>query len=136
MDDVRKRDLEDGYYFSYQEKPNGRGGFHPVNLTLNHDASGLHEKITDSEGWFLNFPGVVDGDWQNKLTHPFREKMEFVYGVKPTSQGGWEFFWEVQPDGMYYMDDDGFGMENDIEIQLMSYMDRHGRFICPFYLRP
>ena len=66
----------------------------------------------------------------------FEKKMEFVYGVKPTSQRGWEFFREVQPDGMYYMDDDGFGMENDIEIQLMSYMDRHGRFICPFYLRP
>ena len=40
---------------------------------------------------------------------------------------------EIQPDGRYWMDEDGFGMEDDEEIWLCADIDEEGRFITPFH---
>ena len=40
--------------------------------------------------------------------------------------------WEIQPDGRYWADGDGFGAESDYEIQLYSYLDVQGKFTAPF----
>lgn len=40
--------------------------------------------------------------------------------------------WQVQPDGMYWRDEDGYGMTPDEEIRLYSFIDRNGRFTAPF----
>ena len=42
---LAKTEVFEGYYFSYQNVPNGYGGYHPVNLTFNHDEKGLHKAI-------------------------------------------------------------------------------------------
>ena len=125
----------EGYYFSYNFVPNGRGGYHPVNLTFNHDEKGLHKQITDEIGRFLEFPGVTEGPWRQDLKHPFREQMEFVFNTgRPSDENALlDFHWTVQPDGQYYADEDGFGMENDEEIVLVTGMDRQGRFTGPFH---
>lgn len=35
--------------------------------------------------------------------------------------------WTLNPDGRYYMDEDGFGMTDDIEIRLIGTIDRTGK---------
>lgn len=35
--------------------------------------------------------------------------------------------WQINPDGRYYMDDDGYGMTDDEEITIYSYVDRAGK---------
>lgn len=127
----------EGYYFSYDFVSNGWGGYHPVNLTFNHDEKGLHKQITDGTGWFLDFPGVVEGPWRQDLEHPFREQIEFVFNTgRPSDESDLlNFYWTVQPDGRYYADEDGFGMEDDEEIVLVTGMDRQGRFTGPFHER-
>ena len=42
--------------------------------------------------------------------------------------------WQVQPDGMYWQDEDGYGMTPDEEILLYSFIDENGRFTEPFKL--
>lgn len=123
------------YYFSYNFVPNGWGGYHPVNMTFNHDEKGLHKQITDGNGCFLEFPGVTEGAWRKDLEHPFRKQMEFVFNTgRPSDENALlNFYWTVQPDGRYYADEDGFGMENDEEIVLVTGMDRQGRFTGPFH---
>lgn len=37
--------------------------------------------------------------------------------------------WEVNPDGMYYRDEDGFGMTDDDEINLEGAIDRKGNVV-------
>ncbi|MBQ7219824.1 MAG: hypothetical protein IJS28_02475 [Synergistaceae bacterium] len=125
-------EVGDGYYFSYKSKPNGYGGYHPVSMFLNHDGLRFRKRITNWWGYFSNFPGVITGSWVNDLVHPFRKKMDFTYSFNPFKDGLLQFFWMVQPDGRYYADDDGFGMEHDAEIILMSYMDTNGYFVRPF----
>jgi len=43
-----------------------------------------------------------------------------------------EVKWQINPDGQYYMDDDGFGMTNDVEIALYGAIDRSGKVVKPF----
>ena len=42
--------------------------------------------------------------------------------------------WEVNPDGMYYRDEDGFGMTDDDEIDLEGAIDRKGNVVKMFTL--
>ena len=42
--------------------------------------------------------------------------------------------WQIQPDGRYWADDDGFGMEDDEEITLYSFIDQNGKFMGPFQI--
>ena len=40
--------------------------------------------------------------------------------------------WQIQPDGRFYCDDDGYGGGNQNEIILKAEIDRKGQFITPF----
>lgn len=40
--------------------------------------------------------------------------------------------WQLNPDGRYYMDDDGFGMTDDEEIAVYSYINRRGKPLVKF----
>lgn len=42
--------------------------------------------------------------------------------------------WVVNPDGMYYRDEDGFGMTDDDEINLEGAIDRQGNVVKKFSL--
>lgn len=50
---------------------------------------------------------------------------EFKNGVAPVS-------WQINPDGHYCMDDDGFGMTDDEEITIYGYLDCKGRVVSKF----
>lgn len=45
-----------------------------------------------------------------------------------------EVDWQLQPDGMYYMDEDGFGMTSDKEINIHGAIDRMGNVVRKFSL--
>lgn len=53
----------------------------------------------------------------------------FVRGYK---EGVAEVSWQINPDGRYYMDEDGFGMTDDDEITIYSYVDRDGKPLVKF----
>lgn len=40
--------------------------------------------------------------------------------------------WQLNPDGRYFMDDDGFGMTSDRELNIWGYIDRQGKVVVPF----
>lgn len=40
--------------------------------------------------------------------------------------------WELNPDGRYYMDEDGFGMTDDDEITIYGFIDRNGKPLVKF----
>ena len=40
--------------------------------------------------------------------------------------------WQLNPDGRYYMDDDGYGMTDDIEIEIYGFMDTEGKVVVKF----
>ncbi|MDY3249804.1 MAG: hypothetical protein SOX32_05580 [Candidatus Choladocola sp.] len=127
--------LGDGYYLAYEQKPNGLGGYCSVNACL-YKGNTRIRRMTDKSGRFLEFPGVEHGDWEKNLTFPFEAVTRFTISYNPFDQNGLaEFFWLVQPDGRYWADDDGFGMEDDREIKLCASFDKDGRFVSPFRIK-
>ena len=40
--------------------------------------------------------------------------------------------WQIQPDGRYWEDDDGFGGSPDEEVTLYAFLDEEGNFDGPF----
>ena len=43
-----------------------------------------------------------------------------------------EVCWQLNPDGMYYMDEDGFGMTDDEEVEIYGFIDREGKMVSKF----
>lgn len=76
----------------------------------------------------MRMKGIVDEDiaiaWNLDFRYPSR-----IYRYK---NGVAEVRWQLHPDGRYYMDDDGFGMTNDQELNIYGYIDREGRVVVPF----
>lgn len=43
--------------------------------------------------------------------------------------------WQINPDGYYFMDEDGYGMTDDEEIELVGAVDHTGKIVKRFTLR-
>lgn len=128
--------LGDGYYLGYDEVPNGYGGYCEADMRLYREDR-LIRRITDRSGNFLDFPGVVRGGWQNRLSIRFTPTVNFRVWISGFQEDGLaSFHWTVQPDGRYWADDDGFGMEDDEEVNLVSKFNKEGIFVTPFAPEP
>lgn len=80
-----------------------------------------------------------DIDWESLsgIDEEMVDRARRHYGGFPTNIRGYqdgvaEVEWQINPDGRYYADEDGFGMTNDREVSLYSYIDRAGRPLVKF----
>ena len=129
---VSRRDLGNGFYITYDYAYNGIG-YYDVNLCLhNENDPSFHRQITDRVGNFIRFPGYIGGKWEKGVEVNFLECVNYPSYIGMFKDGKAEFGWQVQPDGRYFADEDGFGMENCEEIWLRSYLDEKGNFTEPF----
>ncbi len=132
-DTYKTKQLGNGYYITYDEVSNGLGGFRPANIMLHNDEKDFCRVITDYWGNFMDYPGHTEGGWQDELVGDFYAATQFVVNISKFVDGICRFSWMVQPDGMYWMDEDGYGMTNDEEIWLYALMNEKGEFITPFF---
>lgn len=56
--------------------------------------------------------------------------------IRSFKDGKAELEWQINPDGRYYMDDDGFGMTDDEEVALYGTIDRTGRVVEKMHYKP
>lgn len=80
-----------------------------------------------------------DIDWMSLegLPQDAIDKAKKLNALFPTFVRGYkkdiaEVSWQINPDGRYYMDEDGYGMTNDEEITIYSYVDRAGKLLVKF----
>lgn len=99
------------------------------------DIRGICRTIIDKDGQILRFPGILREDsWircvetENFLLPQIRFRTTFTQ----EADGRFLMIWEAQPDGRYWADEDGFGIEHDVEIHLYTHIDRNGDFTGPF----
>lgn len=131
-DRVSRKDLGNGFYITYGQACNGMG-YYDVNLCLhNENDPSFHRQITNYRGDFISFPGYVNGTWEKSIEVNFSESVRYPSHIGVFKDGKAEFGWQIQPDGRYFADEDGFGMENCEEIWLRSYLDENGNFTEPF----
>lgn len=80
-----------------------------------------------------------DIDWdslqslpQKAIQHARRLSFHYPSFIKLFKNGVAEVAWQLIPDGRYYMDDDGFGMTDDKEINIYSFIDKTGTVVVKF----
>lgn len=94
---------------------------------------GIRKMIIDPHGHIQNFPGFVKEEfWVKQVHHNYLKPQVCFRSSFEKRDRGWIFLWQLQPDGWYWADEDGFGAENDSEVVLYTYLDRNGDFVAPF----
>lgn len=73
------------------------------------------------------------------LNMPYRAQRNAIelhapyhFGINEFKNGVAYVSWTLQPDGRYYADEDGFGMEDDEEITIYAFIDCSANIIIPF----
>lgn len=95
---------------------------------------GIRKTIVDKYGRIHKFPGMIKEDfWLKSVETPKNLNSVVRYRTSFEYEGDkWLVLWEIQPDGRYWSDGGGFGMEDDEEIVLYTYLDMNGKFTGPF----
>lgn len=56
----------------------------------------------------------------------------YYFGIDAFNDGVACVSWTLQPDGRYYVDEDGFGMTDDDEITIHAFVDKKAHIVIPF----
>lgn len=80
-----------------------------------------------------------DIDWdslkclsENGIRRAQRLDFHFPSFVRKYENGVAQVSWQLNPDGMYYMDEDGYGMTDDDEEEIYGFVDRQGKVVVKF----
>ena len=87
--------------------------------------------VTDEDIDWDNLKGLPQDAFDRAKAHSFH----FPGHVYQYKNGVAEVEWQLTPDGMYYRDEDGFGMTDDEEINLYGAIDKKGKVIKKFTLK-
>lgn len=102
-----------------------------------HKARRIRRVIVDDFGDICNFPGFAEPEsiCENLDGHELPDpRVRFRTSFQREPSGLFLMVWQVQPDGRYWEDEDGFCGESDEEVCLCSHIDEKGRFTHPFCL--
>ena len=87
--------------------------------------------VTDEDIDWDSMKGLPQDAFDRAKSHSFHFP-GLVYQYK---NGVAEVEWQLNPDGMYYRDEDGFGMTDDEEINLYGAIDRKGKVVKKYTLK-
>lgn len=87
--------------------------------------------VTDEDIDWDSLKGLPQDAFDRAKAHSFH----FPGHVYQYKNGVAEVEWQLNPDGMYYRDEDGFGITDDEEINLYGAIDRKGKVVKKFTLK-
>ena len=97
------------------------------------ESRGIQKPIVDLDGNICSFPGFVQEDLWVSQVDPCYLKPLIRFCTSFERRGGrLIMLWEIQPDGRYWEDEDGFGGTSDAEVTLYTFLDENGDFTGPF----
>ncbi|MBE6038430.1 MAG: hypothetical protein E7218_04425 [Anaerofustis stercorihominis] len=91
--------------------------------------------VLDENGNIKNFPGITEDErWQNKMNVRLFYDVRYEACFISLDDGTFLMKWIVQPNGWYWVDEDGFGFSGDSQITLYCIIDENGNFTKKFEL--
>lgn len=115
---------------------NMKGWYKPW-FVIDHNKKTAFEFIDDWEN--LLTITEDDIDWKSIKKLPENAIMmaqylsfHFPSFIREFRNGVAQVDWQLNPDGRYYMDDDGYGMTPDVEINIHGFIDRNGHVLVKF----
>ena len=95
-------------------------------------------EIMDETMNFATFK-LKDVDWPSLLNLPVKAQerarnmsAHFPTFIRRFENGVAQVSWQLNPDGRYYMDEDGYGMTEDDEVEVYGYIDRQMNVLVKF----
>lgn len=103
---------------------------------VNHKTKEAYELMTPD--FTLTFISKDDVDW--KGVEPLKNNQNAYrfsayyqrFAVDKFKNGVAMVTWTLYPDGRYFMDEDGYGMEDNDESVLYGFIDTHAHVLIPF----
>ena len=112
-------------------------GWWKPRFLLNHNTKCAYEFMDRNQ--CLTTVEECDIDWdslknlQEEAIHRAKTlSFRFPSFICQFKNGVAEVSWQLNPDGRYYMDDDGFGMTNDEEITIYGFIDQNANVVVKF----
>lgn len=105
---------------------------------LDHQAQRAYEFMNKEEKLVTVTLDDIDWDSLGSITEEgavdAAKRLDFHYPsfVLKYENGVAQVRWQLNPDGMYYMDEDGFGMTDDQEVNIYGFIDRTGKVLVKF----
>ena len=102
--------------------------------------TGKRRTLVDENGRIIDFPGIEMGGWVEDLDDPtclepvVRFRSDFAEVENGTWKRSYMMIWQIQPDGRYWEDEEGFGGTSDPEICLYAFINGNGNFSEKFRL--
>ncbi len=103
---------------------------------INHQTKEAYELM--NRGLTLTFITKDDVDWEgvkalenNTNAYSFSAYYQ-RFAVEQFKNGVALVEWTLYPDGRYFMDEDGYGMEDNEESVLYGFIDKKARVVVPF----
>lgn len=112
------------------------GGYWRQRYLVNHIAAEAYELMSrGNKLTFLSEPDVLWSDVEkmehNSNAYSFSARYPLFY-VYEFENGVACVKWTLYPDGRYFMDEDGYGMEDNKASVLHGFIDEHARVVIPF----
>lgn len=104
-------------------------------FTILNKETGKLRRIVSEEGRLLVDDGEIDFDAIEKGCPDFEggKYVEYYFGIfREFKNGVCAICWTVYPDGRYFADEDGFGMEHNNEENAYCIINRNLEIIVPF----
>ena len=112
-------------------------GWWKLRYLLNHNTKSAYEFMDGNQK--LVTVTEDDIDWESLKTLPRdaqeqAKRLSFHYPsfIRTFKNGVAVVSWQLNSDGRYYMDEDGFGMTNDEEIEIYGLIDQKAKVIVKF----
>lgn len=111
-------------------------GYWRERFLVNHSTKEAYELMTP--GLTLTFISKDDVDWEGVESlenngNAYRFSAYYQrFAVDKFKNGVAMVTWTLYPDGRYFMDEDGYGMEDNDESVLYGFIDTHAQVVVPF----
>ena len=104
---------------------------------VNHNTKCAYEFIDGNQ--CLLTVSEDDIDWESLKNLPEDAidraralSFHFPSFIRHFENGVAEVSWQINPDGRYYMDEDGYGMTDDEEIEIYGFIDQNAKVVVKF----
>lgn len=113
-----------------------RGWWKPRYL-INHNTKKAYKFIDGGQYLLTVTQDDIDWDSLKDLSEDAlicARELSFQYPsfISKFNKGVAEVRWQLNPDGRYFMDDDGFGMTDDEEVNIYGFIDQNAKVVVKF----
>lgn len=106
---------------------------------LNHNTQTAFEFMGHNQHLLTVNEEDIEWSTLKSLSDEVIERAKERFAIFPTfvesfQNGVARVRWQINPDGRYWMDEDGYGMTDDEEVELYGYINKVGRVVGKFRL--